>query len=171
MTGVYFLTLAVLLVAAYYIGRSRALAAGLGASRFHSLPAYHGLLPMAAVLMLMLLTYLIGMRIVGWWAESGALAILGPEYSIDQLKRATALREIANIASGRHSGDVTAASMEQDAQVGAGQHSALGIGVVGRAHQGALQQLAALDVVAQIGDVILIGHSDHRMRRRRGLGQ
>jgi hypothetical protein len=55
-------------------------------------------------------------------------------------------------------GDVTAVSMEQDAQVGAGQHSALGIGVVGRAHQGALQQLAALDVVAQVGDVILIGY-------------
>ena len=68
-------------------------------------------------------------------------------------------------------GDVTAAPMEQDAQVGAGQHSALSIGVVGRAHQGALQQLAALDVVAHVSDVILIGHGDHKMRRRRGPGQ
>jgi len=68
-------------------------------------------------------------------------------------------------------GDVTAVPMEQDAQVGASQQLTLSIGIVGQAYQGALQQLAALDFVAQVGDVILIGHGDHRMRRRRGPDQ
>ncbi len=105
MTGYYFLTLAALLVAAFLLGRQRATAVAGGTQKLHSLPTYHGLLPMAVVLLLMMATYLIGTSILARFAESGALALLGEEAIRDPLRRASGLREIINVATGAHSGN------------------------------------------------------------------
>ncbi|MDX2156419.1 MAG: phosphate ABC transporter permease subunit PstC [Hyphomicrobiaceae bacterium] len=106
MSAIYFVTLAVLLVAAYLVGRGRARGlANAGGASLHSLPAYHGLLPMAAVLVVMLAIYIVGTNAVARYAESGALALLGPDVATDPLKRSAGLREILNVASGAHSGD------------------------------------------------------------------
>ena len=108
MSAIYFATLAVLLIAAFVMGRSRARALiASGGPSLHSLPSYHGLLPMAAVLVIMILTYLVGTTIVARLIENGALALLGPEAVSDPLKRAAGLRELLNVASGAHSGDVS----------------------------------------------------------------
>jgi phosphate transport system permease protein len=109
MTALYFATLAILVAAAFLVGRHRAqsLIAG-GAPSLHSLPAYHGMLPMAAVLVAMLLTFVIGSNLVGRYAQTSALAVLGAETVADPLKRSAALRDIQNIAIGKHAGDVPA---------------------------------------------------------------
>ena len=107
MSAIYFATLAVLLIAAFLIGRSRAqVFATAKSASLHSLPAYHGLLPMSAVLVLMLIVYLVGSVLVARFAENGALALLGADVVTDPLKRASGLREILNVASGTHSGNV-----------------------------------------------------------------
>ncbi|MGE0699620.1 MAG: phosphate ABC transporter permease subunit PstC [Hyphomicrobiaceae bacterium] len=108
MSAFYFATLAILLVGSFVLGRSRAQAfATSGARPLHSLPSYHGLLPMAAVLVVMLLTYLIGTNLVARVVENGALGQLGADAVSDPLKRATGLRELLNVATGAHSGDVS----------------------------------------------------------------
>ena len=107
MAGIYFLALAALVVAAYFLGKSRAVAVAKGDIRLHSLPAYHGLLPMTVVLIAMLLIYLVGTSIVDRLAVSGALAALGPGYDSDLLRRAAGLREIVNIAAGKHVGAIS----------------------------------------------------------------
>lgn len=109
MVSLYFVTLVLLVVGAFMAGRARAI--GIARSTtgaLHSLPSYHGLLPMAAVLVIMLGTYLIGAAVVSNRAVSGAMDALGPSVASDPLKRATALREIGNIVSGTHSGDPSA---------------------------------------------------------------
>ena len=115
MSAIYFVTLAVLLTSAFLLGRNRA--QGLATDRstlLHSLPAYHGLLPMSAVLVLMLIVYLVGAVLVSRFAENGALALLSAEAVSDPLKRASGLRDILNMASGTHAGvaapELTAAS-------------------------------------------------------------
>lgn len=108
MSAIYFTTLALLLIAAFVIGRSRAQSFAIpGGPSLHSLPSYHGLLPMSAVLVVMLLTYLIGSTLAARLAENGALALLGPDTVDDPLKRAAGLREIINVASGAHSGEIS----------------------------------------------------------------
>ncbi len=109
MSAIYYSVLAALVVAAFYLGRNRALslAGPSGLPSFHSLPAYHGMLPMAAVLVVMLLTWLVGTTLVSRFVENGAIQLLGQEVVQDPLKRATALRELQNVASGAHSGDVS----------------------------------------------------------------
>jgi phosphate transport system permease protein len=110
MSAVYFITLAILLVAAFFLGRSRARRfAAAGDRRLHSLPAYHGLLPMSAVLVAMLLTYLVGTILVARLVESGALGLLDADVANDPLRRAAGLRDILNVATGAHAGDVAPA--------------------------------------------------------------
>jgi phosphate transport system permease protein len=60
------------------------------------------------VLVLMLLTYAIGAPVLTKWLEASALAVLGPDVANDHLQRATALREIANVVSGRPVGTLSA---------------------------------------------------------------
>ena len=108
MSALYFLTLAVLLAGAFLLGRRRAQRFAASSGRpLHSLPSYHGLLPMAAVLVIMLLVYLIGTVIVSRLAEGGALSMLGADVAGDSLKRAAGLRELLNVAGGAHSGQVS----------------------------------------------------------------
>ncbi len=109
MSGIYFTTLAALMLLAFYIGRARATnvrTAG-GSGSLHSLPSYHGLLPMVAVLLIMLGIYAVGSVLVERQAELGALALLGPDIAADPLKRAVGLRDIINVAAGMHQGTVS----------------------------------------------------------------
>jgi phosphate transport system permease protein len=117
MSAIYFVTLAILLVAAFLMGRGRAqrlIASGGG--QLHSLPSYHGLLPMAAVLVSMLLVYLVGSLIAARYAETSALQVLGPEFASDPLKRATGLRELINVATGAFAGEASASLKAAAAQ-------------------------------------------------------
>jgi phosphate transport system permease protein len=110
MSGIYFTTLAILMLLAFYLGRARAtsIRAG-GAAALHSLPSYHGLLPMSAVLIVMLLIYSVGSLLVARQAEMGALELLGPGIAADPLKRAVGLRDIINVTTGMHQGLVSEA--------------------------------------------------------------
>lgn len=136
MTGFYFLSIAVLMVAAFVMGRSRAtaLAAG-GRGVLHSLPTYHGLLPMTAVLGIMLAVFAVGSVVTARLAESGALGLLGPEFLSDPLKKATGLREIVNVTTGTHQGvvspELAAASdyFKSTRQIGSWLILALGAGL------------------------------------------
>ncbi len=113
MSAIYFMTLAVLVVAAFFIGRSKAASfAKAQPGRLHSLPSYHGLLPMAAVLAIMLLTYVVGTVALSKIAESTALGMLGDAIASDPLKRSSAMREMQNIVLGTHSGEVGPAMRE-----------------------------------------------------------
>ena len=109
MTGIYFSLLVVLVLAAFFLGRRRAVGVAAAAGRtitLHSLPAYHGLLAAAAVFTAMLLVFAIGMPLMEWFARSTALAVLPAEVTADALKRAVALREIGNILGNLPSGAV-----------------------------------------------------------------
>jgi len=135
MSTLYFSTLALLMVTAFFLGRNRAMASPhAGQQRYHSLPNYHGLLPMAAVLLLMLATFIGGSIAVRYFAQHGSLSILGPEALNDPLKRATGLREIVNVASGHHSGEITpslqSAASHYEAVTNWGSWAVYGLGVV-----------------------------------------
>jgi phosphate transport system permease protein len=107
MAGYYFLSLAVLVTAGFLLGRQRAtriaVSAGSG-SVLHSLPAYHGLLTAAMVLVPMLVIFVIGAPALGWLANSVALSYFPPEVAADELKRGAALRDVLNLAAGQFSG-------------------------------------------------------------------
>ncbi len=105
MSAIYFLTLAILLIAAFLVGRSRAQGLTVaGGPPLHSLPSYHGLLPAAAVLVAMLLVYAIGSALVARMVEGNALSLLGPEAVNDPLRRGAALRDLRNVIAGQHGG-------------------------------------------------------------------
>ena len=110
MSWIYLTTLAGLVLVAFFLGRSRALAVA-GAEKqlglLHSLPAYHGLLAAASVLTVMAVVYAIGVPLADWLARSSALAVLPAEITGDDLKRAGAMRDIANIVAGQSMGAVT----------------------------------------------------------------
>ena len=113
MAGWYFLTLALLVGVAFLMGRFRANALASGArSTLHSLPIYHGLLAAAAVLTPMLAVYAVGAPVVDWLATKNALGVFGPDVASDALKRAVAIRDIQNVATGQHSGQPSAALAE-----------------------------------------------------------
>ncbi|MGQ0671390.1 MAG: phosphate ABC transporter permease subunit PstC [Hyphomicrobium sp.] len=134
MTGTYFLILALLVLAAYAIGHRRASAvAGGNFSDMHSLPAYHGLYAAVLVLTPMLFVYLAATPLTEIMAERAALAELAPEVAAEPLKRGSALREIANINSGQHSGEASEASRAAAATFSnvrwLGERLMLGLGV------------------------------------------
>jgi phosphate transport system permease protein len=108
MAGYYFLTLAVLVAVGFLAGRQRAAAIAVGAnssgSVLHSLPAYHGLLTAAMVLVPMLAVFAIGMPVLARLANAAALSYFPPEVAADELKRGTALRDVINLAAGQFSG-------------------------------------------------------------------
>jgi phosphate transport system permease protein len=110
MSWLYLTAFVGLVLAAFVAGRNRALAVagtvkGLGV--LHSLPAYHGLLAAAAVATVMVVVFAVGAPLVEWLAYSSAIALLPAETTADALKRITALRDIVEIAAGRHTGDVS----------------------------------------------------------------
>jgi phosphate transport system permease protein len=110
MAAVYFVTLAVLVAGAFFIGRTRAVSVGRGNyAQMHSLPTYHGLLLSAMVLVPMLLIYLVGSPLVGTIATSQALSHLPSDIHSDAISRATALRDVTNLAAGQKMGEASPA--------------------------------------------------------------
>jgi phosphate transport system permease protein len=105
MSGYYFATMALLVLVAFFVARSRAAALpGKLQGSLHSLPSYHGLFAAAAVFVPMLVIYAIGAPLLGKFADARALAHLSPEVAADALHRAAALREVRNLAAGQYSG-------------------------------------------------------------------
>ena len=110
MVAVYFLTLAALVAGAFFVGRSKAVGVGRGNyAQMHSLPTYHGLLLSAMVLAPMLLIFMIGSPLVGTIATSQALSQLPIDVQTDAVSRATALRDVTNLAAGQVMGDASPA--------------------------------------------------------------
>jgi phosphate transport system permease protein len=112
MTVIYFSVLAILTVASYYFSARKSLAmARLGASgstsRMHSLPAYHGLLAAALIMLSMLVLFAAGAPLIEKFAASHALSLFPVDVQSDSLKAGTALRDVRNIAAGQFSGDTS----------------------------------------------------------------
>ena len=131
MVGIYFLLMAVLVVAAFVLARQRA-ASVATTGRLHSLPSYHGLLASSAVLLPMIAVIAIGSPLVGWLAETSALSHLGPDLATDALKRGAALRDVANVAAGQFSGtpgaELSAAASTLQSVRSIGSWTILGVG-------------------------------------------
>jgi phosphate transport system permease protein len=110
MVAVYFLTLAALVAGAFFVGRTKAVSVGRGNyAQMHSLPTYHGLLLSAMVLAPMLLIFMIGSPLVGTIATSQALSQLPIDVQTDAVSRATALRDVTNLAAGQVMGEASPA--------------------------------------------------------------
>jgi phosphate transport system permease protein len=105
MSGIYFATMALLVLVAFFVARSRAAALPAATpGALHSLPTYHGLYAAAAVFVPMLLIFAIGMPVLGKLADARALGYLAPELAGDAMHRAAALRDVHNLAAGQYSG-------------------------------------------------------------------
>lgn len=108
MSSLYLLMLVALATVGYFSGRKRAVAvAGGNAHRLHSVPAYHGYFVALSIIIPLVLIMLGGYLIVGYLAESRAISVFGPEIQNDLLKRGAMLRDVANVASGTHAGQVS----------------------------------------------------------------
>src|SRR5262245_15911310 len=112
MASIYFLSLAILTVVGFLVGRTRAGAIASGVPRttgvLHSLPSYHGLLTATAAFVPMLLVFVIGAPLLQRWIEAGALSYFPPDTAGDALKRGAALRDIYNVAAGQFAGTPSA---------------------------------------------------------------
>lgn len=105
MSGYYFATMAILVVVAFFVARSRASRLlSSRASTLHSLPNYHGLFAASAVFVPMLLVYLIGAPLVQKLAETQALSHFPAEVVADALHRGASLRDVQNLAAGQYTG-------------------------------------------------------------------
>jgi len=109
MSALYFATLAILVLTAFFMVRQRAQALRVSGGSLHSLPTYHGLLAAAFVLMPMLVVYAIGSLIIARMAPAAALAAFPPEMAGDSLRSSVILRDVRNYLSGTHTGEVTEA--------------------------------------------------------------
>ncbi len=105
MAGYYLLTMALLVVAAFFLGRARALQiAGARRAQLHSLPTYHGLLLSGYVLLPMLVILIVGSPLVSMLANANAIAFFPPDVQSDALRRSVALRDAVSVATGQYSG-------------------------------------------------------------------
>ena len=66
MSGIYFTTMALLVLTGYYLSQQRAqgVSREVGGANMHSLPAYHGLYAATLIFLPMLLVFAIGAPIV-----------------------------------------------------------------------------------------------------------
>lgn len=103
MTSLYFLGLAVLVMAGYMMGRSRAVAAS-GGAVLHSRPTYHGAFVVLAILIPMLLIFAVTVPVAHWIVDTQAISALDPSLLDDDLKRGAALRDITAVAAGNYPG-------------------------------------------------------------------
>jgi phosphate transport system permease protein len=102
MAGIYFLSLALLVLAGFFAGRARAkglVSAGRGS--LHSLPTYHGLLTAVAVFVPMLVVFAVAAPLVSKFAVSNALSYFGPDVANDPLRSGAVFRDIQNVANGQ----------------------------------------------------------------------
>jgi len=137
MSGLYFLTMAALMVAGFFLVQSRARAlagqsSGGQRTALHSLPIYHGLLAATLVLLPMLAVYAIGSPAVTRYSEGQALAKLSTEITSSELTRGAALRDVYNLATGKYqgeaNGDLKAASEALRGSSQIGQWLLFGLG-------------------------------------------
>jgi len=135
MAGLYFLALAALVAAGFFVGRSRALAvAGDDYVGLHSLPAYHGLFVACGILAPMLVVYAVGAPLVAKLAEANASAAFPPDIQSDALTRGSALRDAINLSVGQYSGQASETLKEAAEAYGrtisTGSWSVLGLGLL-----------------------------------------
>jgi phosphate transport system permease protein len=105
---VFFSGLALLVAAAFFLGRQRAVAAG-QTELLHSRPNYHGYFASLSVLVPMLMIFVIGVPIANHITETQTLHAYDPQIVSDELRRGAVLREVIAVADGRYSGEPTAA--------------------------------------------------------------
>ncbi len=106
MSGIYFTTMAALVLISFFLAQNRARAVayqGVGGS-LHSLPIYHGLYTAALVFAPMLLAFAIGAPLLDHYANSVALGAFPSDIAANELLRGATLRDIYNLAAGQHSG-------------------------------------------------------------------
>lgn len=102
MVSLYLLMFAALTLAGFFVGQRRAIAvAGGKTSVLHSLPTYHGLYTVAAVLVPVLAIMVVGFPLVNYLANQAAISHFSPDVQADALKRGAALRDVLNLADGR----------------------------------------------------------------------
>jgi len=104
MSLVYFIGLALLILAGYLFGRSRATAAG-RTSALHSRPTYHGAFVVISVLVPVLLLFAVAVPVADRVVETQALTAFDPSVVNDPLRRGAALRDIEAVAYGKFSGE------------------------------------------------------------------
>jgi phosphate transport system permease protein len=106
MSGTYFVILAVLVIAGFFLGSQRARGMrGTAGSMLHSVPAYHGLFIAAGVLTAMMLVYVIGAPLGSRYIVSQGLGAFDPSAIAEQLQRDAALRDIQNLLAGIYQGE------------------------------------------------------------------
>ncbi|MBL8567388.1 MAG: phosphate ABC transporter permease subunit PstC [Hyphomicrobiaceae bacterium] len=106
MSGIYFTTMAVLVLAGFYLSSRRAVGVSREASAgsLHSLPVYHGLYTAALVFVPMLLVFAVGAPLLDRIANSAALAAFPSSLATDELHRGATLRDVYNLAANQYSG-------------------------------------------------------------------
>ena len=122
MAGIYFLALALLVLAAFFAGRSRGRSLAVAGGGLHSLPTYHGLFTAVGVLVPMLLMFLIAAPLVSHLATSNALDAFGPDVTGDALRRGAALRDVQNLANGQYGTGEPSQALKQAAESYASTH-------------------------------------------------
>lgn len=134
MSGYYFVTMAILVLVAFFVSRSRAsrlIKSGTG--QLHSLPNYHGFFAASAVLVPMLVIYAVGVPLLDRYAEAHALSYFGSDVATDAMHRAATLRDIRNLEAGQYSGTASDALVEAARSMSAthswGNWSIYGLGV------------------------------------------
>jgi phosphate transport system permease protein len=106
MSGVYFIVLAVLTVAAFILGMQRARALrNSQPTAFHSLPTYHGLLLASGTLIAMLAVFVIGAPLGAHYVNVAALSPFDATTLADPLKTEALLRDIKLLADGLYQGE------------------------------------------------------------------
>jgi phosphate transport system permease protein len=108
MSGTYFIILAVLVLAGFFLGvqRARRLRGDAG-NTLHSLPAYHGLYIAAGVLAVMMAVYVVGAPLGSHYILSQGLAAFDSSAVGEQLQRDAALRDIQNLIAGTYQGEAS----------------------------------------------------------------
>ncbi len=106
MSGIYFTTMALLVLTGYYLSQQRAqgVSREVGGANMHSLPAYHGLYAATLIFLPMLLVFAIGAPIIDRLANSAALSAYPADVAADELKRSATLRDVYNLETGQYSG-------------------------------------------------------------------
>jgi phosphate transport system permease protein len=108
MISFYFVLLAVLTIAGFFAGWSKAVAVSAeGPRALHSLPAYHGLFSASAVFVPMVAILAVGAPLAAMYTKSAGLSVFDPLLVADELKRGALLRDLEMLAAGQYAGTPT----------------------------------------------------------------
>jgi phosphate transport system permease protein len=109
MSAIYFATLAVLVLAGFFLSRWKATRlTGGGKGLLHSLPVYHGLFSTVLVFVPMLVVFAVGAPLLTRLVDGAALAAFPGKVAEDPLLRGATLRDVFNLMAGQHSGTPSA---------------------------------------------------------------